>query len=188
MKFAHSLHWLAALACLLIAPRCAAADDAGFEPIFDGKTLENWDGNPDFWRVEDGTITGQTTKEKPTKGNTFIIWRGERRRVRTEARLQDRRRQLGASGPRSFEVKDQKWVIGGYQGDFEAGDTSRASTTAKSFTASSLPAWQEDREMGADHKPKEVGVIGDTKQLQSKIKKEDWNEYHIITKGFNFHT
>lgn len=51
------------------------ADDDGWQTIFDGKTLDGWDGNPDFWRVEDGTITGQTTADKPTKGNTFIIWR-----------------------------------------------------------------------------------------------------------------
>ena len=48
----------------------------GWETIFDGKTLDKWDGNPEFWRVEDGTITGQTTEAKVTKGNTFIIWRG----------------------------------------------------------------------------------------------------------------
>lgn len=53
-----------------------AAKETGFEPLFDGKTLENWDGNPEFWSVKDGTITGQTTKDKPTKGNTFIIYRG----------------------------------------------------------------------------------------------------------------
>src|SRR3954469_25543677 len=61
---------------LLLAP-ALAADEAGYETIFDGKTLEKWDGNPDFWRVEEGTITGQTTADKPTKGNTFIIYRGD---------------------------------------------------------------------------------------------------------------
>ena len=48
----------------------------GWMSIFDGKTLDKWDGNPAFWKVEDGTITGQTTADNPTKGNTFIIWRG----------------------------------------------------------------------------------------------------------------
>jgi len=36
-------------------------DNAGFVAIFDGKTLNNWDGEPGFWRVEDGAIVGQTT-------------------------------------------------------------------------------------------------------------------------------
>src|SRR5439155_8386882 len=67
---------LAALAIfvLWLGASPAQADD-DWQTIFDGKTLDGWDGNPDFWRVEDGAITGQTTAEKPTKGNTFIIWR-----------------------------------------------------------------------------------------------------------------
>ena len=41
--------------------------------LFDGKTLKGWDGDPKFWSVKDGAIVGQTSKENPTKGNTFII-------------------------------------------------------------------------------------------------------------------
>ena len=60
------------------APDATASDGGSmpWETIFDGKSLKGWDGNADFWSVEDGAITGQTTSEKPTKGNTFIIWRG----------------------------------------------------------------------------------------------------------------
>ena len=57
------------------SPACAADDEAGFESLFDGKSLDGWDGNPDFWSVKDGVITGQTTADKPTKGNTFLIYR-----------------------------------------------------------------------------------------------------------------
>ena len=44
----------------------AGKDEAGFQPLFDGKSLNNWDGNPKFWSVRDGAIVGQTTKENPT--------------------------------------------------------------------------------------------------------------------------
>jgi len=95
----------------------------GWNSIFDGKTLDKWDGNPEFWRVEEGTITGQTTDAKPTKGNTFIIWRGGETadfELKLEYKIIN-----GNSGIqyRSFEVPNEKWVIGGYQADFEAGDT-----------------------------------------------------------------
>ena len=50
---------------MLTAIDTAKAQD-GWTSIFDGKTLDKWDGNPDFWRVEDGTITGQTTDANPT--------------------------------------------------------------------------------------------------------------------------
>ena len=63
-----ALLWTLALAAV------AAADDG--TPIFDGKSLDGWDGNPAFWSVQDGAITGLTTKENPAKGNTFCVWRG----------------------------------------------------------------------------------------------------------------
>src|ERR1700748_811603 len=113
--FALKALWALLAAGLLTAP-VVAADDDGYETIFDGKSLDKWDGNPDFWRVEDGTITGQTTAEKRTKGNTFIIWRGGELgdfELKAEYKIVG-----GNSGIqyRSFEVPDNKWVIGGYQG------------------------------------------------------------------------
>src|SRR5215831_12634031 len=51
------------------------ADRAGWTRIFDGKTLEGWDGNPAVWKVEDGAITAESTAERRV-GSTFIIWRG----------------------------------------------------------------------------------------------------------------
>jgi putative membrane-bound dehydrogenase-like protein len=175
---------LASVAALSVPPAAPAADD-GFVTIFDGKTLEGWDGNPDFWRVEDGTITGQTTKEKPTRGNTFIIWR--------KGELGDFELKLeykivgGNSGVqyRSFEVPNEKWVIGGYQADFEAGDTYSGILYGERFRGI-LALRGQKTVIGDDHKPKQVGTLGDTKEIQSKIKKEDWNSYHITAKGFDF--
>src|SRR5512146_354426 len=36
------------------ATSLAADDEAGFKPIFNGKDLDGWDGNPEFWSVQDG--------------------------------------------------------------------------------------------------------------------------------------
>ena len=44
--------------------------------LFDGKSLDGWDGNPVHWSVKEGAIVGENTKENPTKGNTFLIWKG----------------------------------------------------------------------------------------------------------------
>src|SRR5262245_37290364 len=51
-------------------------DHTGFESIVDGKYLNGWDGDPDVWRVENETIIGESSAEKPLKANTFVIWRG----------------------------------------------------------------------------------------------------------------
>lgn len=173
------------LSGLVYADAFAAEGEQGFKPIFDGKTLENWDGNPDFWRVEDEAITGQTTKDKPTKGNTFIIWRGGEAadfELKLEYRLFG-----GNSGIqyRSFEVPDQKWVVGGNQADFESGD--RFSGILYSEKARGILARRGEKTViGQDGKPKVVGTVGESAEIQSKIKKEDWNEYHIIARGDHF--
>jgi len=36
-------------------------DRRGYVPLFDGVSLKRWDGNPKFWRVEDGAIVGEST-------------------------------------------------------------------------------------------------------------------------------
>ena len=60
-----------ALAALAAAPLLAASD---FVPIFNGKDLSGWNGDPAFWSVRDGAITGQTTAENPAATNTFLVW------------------------------------------------------------------------------------------------------------------
>ena len=66
---------LTALALLALASSSfALAADSGFKSIFNGKDLTGWEGLG-FWSVKDGAIIGQTTAEKPTKGNTFLIYK-----------------------------------------------------------------------------------------------------------------
>ncbi len=62
------------LTCVLIL--IAGAGAAAAQTLFNGENLEGWEGNPEFWRVEDGVIVGETSADKPTKGNTFLIWEG----------------------------------------------------------------------------------------------------------------
>ena len=48
-------------------------DHKGWVQLFDGKTLDGWDGNPEIWHVEDGAIIGESSPEKPS-GTTNIIY------------------------------------------------------------------------------------------------------------------
>jgi hypothetical protein len=49
-------------------------DHEGYVSSFDGKTLDGWDGNPKFWRVEDGAIVGKSTPER-LSGNSYMAFR-----------------------------------------------------------------------------------------------------------------
>lgn len=164
----------------------AAEAEKGFKPIFDGKTLDGWDGNPRFWRVEDGAITGQTTRENPTKGNTFIIWRKGQPgdfELRFEFRMVG-----GNSGVqyRSFEVeKAGKWVCGGYQYDMDAADQWTGGVYGERYRGILCVRGQK-AVIGDNHKPRIVGRIGDRDELKKLVKKGDWNEGGIIAKGFHF--
>ncbi|HUQ69695.1 MAG TPA: family 16 glycoside hydrolase [Planctomycetaceae bacterium] len=177
------------LALCAALPFAATAADDGYTPLFDGKTLDKWDGNPEFWRVEDGCITGQTTSDKPTKGNTFLIYRGG---DFGDFELQCEYKIIGGNSGiqyRSFEVPDNKWVIGGYQGDFEAADTYSGINYGERFRGILANRGQKTVVKKGDDGKVKVDVveqIGDTKEIQSHIKKEDWNSYHIIAKGYRF--
>ncbi len=64
---------LVILSLLLLSPAFALD---GFKPIFNGKDLSGWDGNPELWKVENGEIIGTTTGPEQLKYNQFLIWRG----------------------------------------------------------------------------------------------------------------
>lgn len=173
------------LGLMLAAGAARAADEDGFVQIFDGKSLDQWDGNPQFWRVEEGTITGQTTADNPTKGNTFIIWRGgEVGDFVLKAEFKIEAHNSGIQY-RSFEIPDQKWVVGGYQADIEDGETYTGANYGEKFRGMLCPRGQKTV-IQDNGKPKVVETFAEAKELQAKIKKHDWNEYEITAKGFTF--
>lgn len=44
--------------------------------LFNGRSLDGWNGDPRLWSVRDGVIHGETTPEKAADGNTFLIFCG----------------------------------------------------------------------------------------------------------------
>ena len=174
------------LAAFVLAGQAVAAEK-GFEKIFDGKTLKGWNGNPKLWSVKDGAITGQTTKENPTKGNTFIIWEGK---TGNFALRLDYKIIGGNSGIqyRSFKADGpDEWRIGGYQADFEAGDTFSGICYGERFRGIlSLRGKKTTLTVGDDGKlKKEVEEFAKDADIAKAIKKEDWNSYRIVARNFN---
>ena len=162
----------------------------GGKSIFDGKTLDGWDGNPVHWSVKDGAIVGENTKENPTKGNTFLIWKGG---VLKDFDLTlDYKIDGGNSGIqyRSF-VKPGKhdgWRIGGYQADLEAGDKYSGICYGEAFRGI-LSMRGEKTTLTLNDKgklQKKIEKFGDTNEIGKSVKKGEWNKYRIVAKGFHF--
>ena len=169
------------LAAGLLATVSAVAADAGFKPLFNGKDLTGWNGNPKLWSVKDGTIQGQTTAENPTKGNTFLIY--------TNGEVADFELRFsykidgGNSGVqyRSKVIDEAKFVCSGYQADIDS--TPRYSGMNYEEKARTILAERGQKvTIGADGK-REIEKFGDPAELQAKIKNEDWNDYRIVAKG-----
>jgi hypothetical protein len=171
---------LLALATMTGQAVAAADDEAGFKQIFNGKDLDGWDGDNKFWSVRDDAITGQTTAENPTQGNTFIIWRqGEL----DDFELRLTYRIVGGNSGIQYRSADMgNHVVGGYQGDFEAGDT-YSGILYEERGRGILAQRGQKTTIGSDHKPQATGSVGDSAELQKAIKKEDWNDYTIIAQG-----
>src|SRR5579871_5315622 len=115
----------AALGAGMVAYSATAAEE--FKSMFDGKTLDGWEGVPELWSVKDGTITGQTTKEVPAKENTFLVWKGgdvsDFEMTCKYRIIPGDDKGFGNSGIqyRSKIVKPSYFVVSGYQADMEAG-------------------------------------------------------------------
>src|SRR5437870_1947579 len=69
-QFASSLCFTAAVFSSTLP---AQEVEPGFKSLFNGKDLTGWAGRANHWSVQDGAITGSTSKENPAQGNNFLI-------------------------------------------------------------------------------------------------------------------
>ena len=173
---------LIVLACVLSLSIQAGSAEDGFVSIFDG-TLKDWDGDPVYWKAENGTLIGEVRPETLLKQNSFIIWRGGETGD-FELKLEYRVSAEGNSGInyRSVEVPGVKWALQGYQDDIDGKD--RWSGQNYEERGRTFLAYRgQSVVLPAGGKPELARELGDKAELQKKVLKEDWNQVHIIAKG-----
>jgi type 1 glutamine amidotransferase len=180
-----------ALAALMQTSVAVASDSAssevdkeGFRAIFNGNSLEGWDGDPRFWRVEEGVIVGQTTASNPAKYNNFLIWRGGKPadfELKAEFRMPDAGFANSGIQIRSWEGP-KKWQVSGYQPDMDLDNHYTGICYGENYRGILAQRGQKVV-IGTDHKPRVVEQFGDSAELAKFIKKGDWNEYHILARG-----
>ena len=169
-----------------LMPRPAKGDGPGFTPIFDGRSLSGWRGDPTYWRVEDGMIVGEVTPDTLLRSNTFLIWSGGQVED-FELKLDNRITAQGNSGVnyRSKVVKDEttptnRFALSGLQFDIDGQNLFTAMVyeeRGRSFIARRGQFARTTKE------PSQViGAIGEPGSLKTMVR-PDWNEIHIIAKG-----
>ena len=166
--------------------------------MFDGKTLNGWDADPKFWSVEDGAITGQTTKENPTKGNTFCIWNGGEAGD-FELNLEFRIEAFNSGVQfRSFPLPgaSDRWRLGGYQADFDKANQWSGTLFGEKFRTILSKRGQNTiitgAKMSTGKRPKLIAQrqaqpLDQSDDLKAAIKSyPEWNHYRIVAKGNQF--
>ena len=175
--------------------------EKGFEYIFDGKTLNGWEGDPVYWRVEDGAIVGEVTPETILERNTFIIWQGGMP-ADFELKLEYRITETGNSGInyRSVEVDDLPYALRGYQLDIDGrkryagqnyeergrttlaypGEKVELQTLADSIANRPVQDFVVRNAWAHRNVQDTLGVID---EMKAQIRSNDWNECHLIVKG-----
>ena len=138
LLFAHTfqenpaMRWFASLVttALCLVALTASAEEK-FVPLFNGKNLDGWEGDPDLWHVAAGEIVGSTEKKKiPT--NSFLATKKHYKNFVLKLKFK-----LGNhnSGIQFRSKLHDGFVVIGYQADI-ADNNSPVSCTKKGAAAS----------------------------------------------------
>jgi hypothetical protein len=166
MHFTRLLTAFAFLGCfaLLRADAPPVPDASKVKPLFDGKSLEGWEGNTKLWRVQDGCLTGGSLTES-VKENDFLatqkdygnyVLRLKIKLTGSEGFINSGIQMRSTRVPKSSEMC-------GYQCDY--GD----------------PSWWGC--VYDESRRNRVMAQSDMKLLGPAIKRNDWNEYVIRADG-----
>jgi hypothetical protein len=174
-----------------------------FISIFNGENLEGWEGDPTYWRVENGILIGEVTPETILKRNSFIIYKKEQP-DNFELKLEYRISEFGNSGInyRSEIIVDTPYALRGYQCDIDGRnrytgqnyEEKKRTTLAYMGERVSIPTMPDSIPKNNLRKnvkkncwqTRNVLDTLETKQgLKTNIKPNAWNKVHIKVNGNN---
>ncbi|HTM50463.1 MAG TPA: DUF1080 domain-containing protein [Bryobacteraceae bacterium] len=150
---------------LLTVLLCAAGAFAkdGFKPLFNGKNLDGWDGDPRLWKAQDGMIVG-STEGNPLKYNSFLSTKKTYADFILKAQAKLRNHNSGIQF-RSEMIPDLKWAVRGYQADMAENNYWGCIYEEKS--------------------PKKRGILvnGWKDKAEKVVKLQDWNDLELTCQG-----
>jgi hypothetical protein len=198
-------YWNIVLLMSILALGCKVSNTAqsekGFKSIFDGKTLNGWEGDTKYWRVENGNLVGEITPETLLKTNSFIVWQGGQPadfELKGEFNITEK----GNSGInyRSEMLPDVPHAMRGYQADIDGAvrytgqnyeERGRTTLAYRGQITSINPqtgTWKPEDvkakiQKNAWTELKITGSLGENEALKTKIKSQEWNTFHLVIKG-----
>jgi 3-keto-disaccharide hydrolase len=178
-------------------------DHTGYVSLFDGVSLKGWDGNPKFWRVENGAIVGESTPTNPS-GNSYIVYRDLVARdftLKFEIKVEgdggsgiQYRSQTGLPWLANISPAvtanvgpvNLNWMMTGPQADFWPSRVYTGQFYSEN-TPMRILAWRGQVVEGFGARSKTlVGTIADRAALGAVVKANDWNQYVVIARGGTF--
>src|SRR6476619_2635380 len=178
-------------------------DHQGYVSLFDGVSLKGWDGNPKFWRAENGAIVGESTPTNPS-GNNYIVYRdlvAKDFTLKFEIKVEGN----GGSGIQYRSVTglpwlanispavaafngpvNLNWMMTGPQADFWPSRVYTGQFYSEN-TPMRILAWRGQVVEGfGDKRKRLMGTIGDRDALGAIVKQNEWNQYTVIARGGTF--
>lgn len=165
-------------------------ESADMHPLFNGRDLSGWDGDPKLWSVKDGLIRGETTLANPAKGNTFLVCDSIRTR-NFELRLSFRCSSTNNSGiqyrSKRFSETEvpAKWKVRGYQHELRNENKmpnvagfiyDEGGKRARICLAGEKAEW-------TDAGKKVLAKLITPEEYKTLFRIDDWNDVVIIAEG-----
>jgi hypothetical protein len=154
--------------------------------------FQDWDGDPKFWRVENGVIVGESTPDKTVGPNTFLIWKGgtpgdfelkvEIKMNSTNSGIQYRSKMLPASDGQQEGTPGHAWRLGGYQMDLDFNNQYPGQLyeeAGRGFLAERGTITHISR----DGTKGQIGSLESADVLKALFKPGEWNQFHLIARG-----
>lgn len=147
------------LAATLAPAQTRQEKKEGFRPLFNGKNLNGWDGDPRLWKVVNRVIVG-STEGVPLQHNEFLI--SKKTFADFDLRLEVKLRNHNSG----IQVRSEalpEWVVRGLQADMAEGNWWGSIYDEKGTRGTLVNGWKD--------------------KAEKVVRPKDWNDYEIRCKG-----
>ena len=179
----HCIQFLCLYVLLVFVPGVTwGQNDEGFKSLFDGQTLKGWNGDQEFWRVENGAIVGETTPEKKVKKNNFLVWNHEIDDFVLKLKFRVSGTPRANSGIQVRSQVNADGTMSGYQCDIDRSGQ-YIGILYDEKTGRGILCQRGNRVTINAEGKKTVEKVADKAEILKSIDMDDWNEYVIRAEG-----